>query len=229
MGLSLHGRTPDEKFGHLVALSGLPAELGYTARIDVYGDQIVVKSHLGRLSRTISKTNGVIKIHNNYFVPDGVLRTGGYAQDFYARQVLAARAAGVSFIDVDGGGRGQGDVDTSGQFMTGYHVWPEYGFDYKLQAGDPITRIWNAHPDLMGATHISQVLFHPNPEAARAGRDVWRMHGTSLNTYVLNITDLNSTSYTNFKANYKKRRGVDLHTTNAKTNASKRTDYSGII
>lgn len=205
-GVKLVGSTSDEKFNHLIALSGVhPA----------YGDRVHLSSMTGNVTinipggyRTLkTETNAAGKsvpmIYNAYYVPNGKSAANGQAIDQYSRSIVAARAAGVSHISVTGGGNGNGRNGPGGGegAMTGYHAWPSYGFDGPIPSRSA-GYVRGAHPDLRNVTNFSEAFFHSNLDARREARAAWSIHGGASPRVTLDLTDTNSVSYKNFSAHY---------------------------
>lgn len=231
LGLNLTGRTADEKFNHLASILGAPPEAARNIRVTVSGDAINIRNehfNAGSHSRTIHvDTDGTPYVYNDYYIPNDTGRQAGMATDHYNRQILAARAAGISKIRVSGAGRGSGNVDTSSQSTTGYHMWVEYGFDgqFGLHGRDVFRR---AHPALANVTENStfnETIHHPDPVVARAARDAWRREGTGTYRVTLDISDTNSPSMQAYKNLYRNRRNQDWSQSNVSTNASRDGHY----
>lgn len=231
LGLKLTGRTADEKFNHLASILGAPPEAARNIRVTVYGDAINIKNHHpngGDHSRTIHvDTDGTPYVYNDFYIPNDTGRRAGMATDHYNRQILSARAAGISKIRVSGAGRGFGNVDTSNQSTTGYHMWVEYGFDGQFgRHGRDVFR--RAHPALANVTDNStfnETIHHPDPIVARAARDAWRREGIGTYRVTLDISDTNSPSMQAYKNLYRNRRNQDWSQSNVSTNASRDGHY----
>lgn len=231
LGLKLTGRTADEKFNHLASILGAPPEAARNIRVTVTGDAINIKNHHpngGDHSRTIHvDTDGTPYVYNDYYIPNDTGRRAGMATDHYNRQILSARAAGISKIRVSGAGRGFGNVDTSNQSTTGYHMWVEYGFDGQFgRHGRDVFR--RAHPALANVTDNStfnETIHHPDPIVARAARDAWRREGIGTYRVTLDISDTNSPSMQAYKNLYRNRRNQDWSQSNVSTNASRDGHY----
>lgn len=233
LGLKLTGRTTDEKFNHLASILGAPPEAAGHIRVRVSQKEISIENthiHGGGHKRTIKidPTDNRPMVYNNYYIPrQAHVRAAGMATDHYNRQILAARAAGIQRIRVSGAGMGQGNVDTSGQYATGYHVWVEYGFDGPI-GRHGVAAMSNAHPSLANITHTStfnETVHHPDPAVARAARDAWRRDGTGTNEIGLEIADPSSSSMKVYTNLYRKRRGEDWRQSNVRTNASRAGNY----
>ena len=231
LGLKLTGRTVDEKFNHLASILGAPPEAARNIRVTVMGDAINIKNHHpngGDHSRTIHvDTDGTPYVYNDFYIPNATGRRAGMATDHYNRQILSARAAGISKIRVSGAGRGFGNVDTSNQSTTGYHMWVEYGFDGQFgRHGRDVFR--RAHPALANVTDNStfnETIHHPDPVVARAARDAWRREGVGTFRVTLDISDTNSPSMQAYKNLYRNRRNQDWSQSNVSTNASRDGHY----
>jgi len=230
LGVQLAGRTNDQKFNHLVSILGAPPEAARHIRVTVHGDAINLRNtHVngGAHSRTINMdTDGTPYVYNDYYIPNDTARLSGMATDHYNRQILAARAAGISKIRVSGAGRGLGSVDTTNQ-TSGYHMWVEYGFDGPVGShGQGVFR--RAHPALARVTSSStfnETVHHPDPVVARAARDAWRREGIGTHRITLDIGDVNSPSMKAYKNLYRTRRNEDWSQSNVSTNASRDGHY----
>lgn len=233
LGLKLAGRTADEKFNHLASILGAPPEAAAHIRVRVSPKEIAIENthiHSGGHKRTIKidPTDNRPMVYNNYYIPrQAHVRAAGMATDHYNRQILAARAAGIQRVRVSGAGMGQGNVDTSGQYATGYHVWVEYGFDGPIGSAG-VSAMSNAHPSLANITRNStfnETVHHPDPAVARAARDAWRMNGIGTYEIGLEIADPSSSSMKVYTNLYRKRRGEDWRQSNVRTNASRAGNY----
>lgn len=233
LGLKLTGRTADEKFNHLASILGAPPEAAAHIRVRVSQKEISIENthiHGGGHKRTIriDPTDNRPMVYNNYYIPrQAHVRAAGMATDHYNRQILAARAAGIQRIRVSGAGMGQGNVDTSGQYATGYHVWVEYGFDGPI-GSHGVAAMSNAHPSLANITRTStfnETVHHPDPAVARAARDAWRQNGIGTYEIGLEIADPSSSSMKVYTNLYRKRRGEDWRQSNVRTNASRAGNY----
>jgi hypothetical protein len=230
MGFKLVGSTSDEKFNHLVALSGVHPANGDRVSLSHSGGIIEISVPGGtREIKTFTRADGkkVPMIYNQYYNPDGRSAANGQAIDMYSRSALAARAAGVSHISVSGGGRGNGSTGTQSG-MTGYTAWPTYGFDGTMQ-GAAAARVRGAHPDLENATRFSEAFFHPNPTARAEARAAWTIHHNGQMPFVtLDLHDTNSASYKNFSSQFahtQRRQGRTLATHNLSTIITRNGGY----
>ena len=232
LGLNLKGRNSDEKFNNLVAILGVPPKAAGNIKVRVSADTINlenVHSNGGGLSRTIKvdRADGRPMVYNELYQPNATARAEGMATDHYNRQILAARAAGISRIKVSGAGFGNGNPDTSGREWTGYHAWVEFGFDGPVGShGRNVFR--NAHPALANVTESStfnETIHHPDPAVAAAARTAWRAHGVGTREVTLDISDPDSSSMKVYKNHWKKRRNQDWRQSNAMTNASRNGNY----
>lgn len=120
--------------------------------------------------RSIYKDKGTIAIHNNEMSLLKVDQGKGIGLSVFARQVEAARAAGVKEI-VCLAARSFGDE------YVGYAVWPKFGYD------GPIPRavkeaiavaLPHAAADIQSAVNVSDLM------RTAEGRAAWIEHGTSF-------------------------------------------------
>ena len=233
LNLRLHGNTTEEKFGHFLALSGIPPQGAgkLFVRIQSYGDTKVAKyNYSDQAGSTLKRSlysdsvTGEIRIHNDLFLPQGRLLNDGHPMDVYSRSIIAAKSAGVHYIDVQGGGSGA-YLRNNPTSMSGFHVWPSYGFDAKLSTA--AKRVFsNAHPQLANVKNFSQALFHPDPVVAKAAKDAWKADGLTMINYQLDLTTPNSTSFNNFNTFWRGRRNQDFSTYNSQGNASRNGDFN---
>lgn len=234
LGVRLVGNTPDEKWGHLVAISGLPKELAQHAEVEMSGGRIHIRlSHAegGGFSRTLFRNgNDEIELHNNYFVPPTALREAGMATDFYARSITAARAAGVDKITVDGGGdfssyrtNADGKLELREGYMNGYHVWPEYGFNANLPLSIKLG-IRALDPQLANVETFNDAIFHADRSVRKKARKYWQENG-NMRGFTLTIHDLNDSSMKAWQETFKHRRGIEFTANKAQSNNSRNGNY----